>query len=190
MQMTSVAALAILAFISSVAAYYPTEGFASLYAREAYAEPEAELVEIDDFQIYSRDAEPEWDIHPRDAYIEGFELGLQYAKRDDPKKTGAKKTTANQTPGKKKPETPQQKMQGLNAGEQPFLRQDKKDQAAEAKEKKEIAGLEKQERTQLKQVAGNTKKITSDNQQYNNLRTQQLTGRSVYDLDDVFEWDY
>ena len=76
MQMTKAAAVAILAFTSSALAYYPGSGYSTgIYAREAYPEayPEAEF----DFEdIYARDAEPEFDIHPRDAYMEGYEAGL------------------------------------------------------------------------------------------------------------------
>ena len=62
MQMTKAAAVAILAYAASVAAYYPSS-YGSIYAREAEAYPEAEF----DFEdIYTRDVE--LDIHPRDAY--------------------------------------------------------------------------------------------------------------------------
>lgn len=69
--MTKAAALAILAFTSSTMAYYPSEYDNALYARDAYAYPDPE-----EYDLYSREAEPEFDIHPRDAYMEGYYDGL------------------------------------------------------------------------------------------------------------------
>ena len=76
MQMNAAAAAAILAFCaSSVVAYYPESDYYSLYARDAY--PEAEPAEYEDFfELGIRDAESVWDLHPRDAYMEGFETGI------------------------------------------------------------------------------------------------------------------
>lgn len=82
MHMTAAAAAAILAFTSSVAAYYPIAYDSSLYARDAFAEAEP-----DDFGLFARDAEPEpeaeFDIHPRDAYLSGYEAGLEARDTDD-----------------------------------------------------------------------------------------------------------
>ena len=71
MQMTKAAALAILAFTSSAVAQYPSEYDSALYARDAYA-----YADPDEYELYAREAEPEFDIHPRDAYMEGYYDGL------------------------------------------------------------------------------------------------------------------
>ena len=85
--MTAAAAAAILAFTSSVAAYYPTAYDSSLYARDAYAEAEPE-----DFDLFERDAEPdaepeaepEAEADPEaEAYLSGYEAGLEARDTDD-----------------------------------------------------------------------------------------------------------
>ena len=81
--MTETAALAILAYTSSTVAYYNDYDYGSIYAREAY--PMA--AEYDEANFYAREAEPSFDysldgLHPRDAYLVGFEAGI-YA-RDQP----------------------------------------------------------------------------------------------------------
>ena len=77
MRMTETAALAILAYTSSTVAYYNDYDYGSIYAREAYPM----TAEYDEANFYAREAEPSFDyaldgLHPRDAYLAGFEAGI------------------------------------------------------------------------------------------------------------------
>ena len=99
MKLTLAAAVAVTAFCSSALAYSGEHGNAlhardaydtapDLYARDAWAEPED-----DEFELNAREADPDadadadaeadddLDIHPRDAYLAGYQDGLTHPVR-------------------------------------------------------------------------------------------------------------
>ena len=194
MQMTQAAAVAILAFTSSAVAYYPSEDYYSLYAREAYAEPEP-VEYYDDFQLTARDAELEWDIHPRDAYMEGFEAGL-YAREaivdQGPKPPGAQgpppptgqgpspavdKTTVQ--PQKQGQQTDpnaklQNKMDAVNMDEARRMKENKNDRGEIKDQNAEIKALQAQIAKENQEIGANKAGIKQDDQKYQNYRQQQL----------------
>ena len=204
MQMTKAASIAILAFTSSVLAYYPEAEYGSLYARDAYAD--AEAAEYDDFELYARDAEPEWDIHPRDAYLEGFEAGL-YAreaappaapKPNVPKTQNKVPVKNNKTPTKpghqnKKPgKTDFAGREGrINKAEGKNMQQIKNDQGAIKKEDAEIKKLEAEEKQQNQQIGADQYKVGQENKAFDRVRQQQLqaglTRRALLEFDD-YDW--
>jgi hypothetical protein len=175
MQMNKAAAIAILAFTTSVVAYYPEAEYGSIYAREAYPE-------YDDFEIYAREAEPEaepeWDIHPRDAYLEGYQAGL-YARAvtNQPPAPQAKPAA----PQAKKPLTPEQREGRVNNDERQAYAKKEKDQEAYKKQQAEIQSLQKLEKAEQQDIGVQKNRISNDDKRFNALRQQQLSGRDVYD---------
>ena len=177
MQMTKAAALAILAFTSSAVAYFPDSGYSSgLYAREAYPEayPEAEF----DFEdIYARDAEPEFDIHPRDAYEAGYEAGL-YARALEGQK--------QQQGGRAGQQHQQGGARGGQQGGQFNLNQFQKDsqeavkfkqdigsdQKAFDKERKEMMAAEKKLQGAQRENKQNNQELSQDRKEFGALRNQ------------------
>ena len=163
MQMTKAAAVAILAFTSSALAYYPGSGYSDgLYAREAYPEayPEAEF----DFEdIYARDAEPEFDIHPRDAYMEGYQAGL-YARA--PPARGAQ--TQGQGQGQFSLKNFQTDVQQQGEYKQDVASQQK----AFDKERKEMEAAQKKLKGAERQYGQNEKELAQDRKQFGAMRNQ------------------
>lgn len=173
--MTKTAAFAILAFTSTaLAQYYPEADYGSIYARDA--EPEYDDV----FDLYSREAEaePEWELHPRDAYMEGFEAGL-YARAVTPKAAA-------------KPPTPQQREQRINNKEVGVLKDENKLNSQMAAQKKEMAKLQAEMKTEgaaLKKDQGRKTRLDGafERTRQQELAQQAKQRRALYDL---YDFDY
>lgn len=129
MQMTKAAAVAILAFTSSAVAYYGSydDSYGSVYARDAYAD-----ADYDDFSLYARDAGFDFeDLHPRDAYLAGFEDGMLRRRAVNPaggEATAAKKDELNQKNDlntQKKDQTAANALSGQVKGLEALLAKDK-----------------------------------------------------------------
>ena len=192
MQMTKAAAVAILAYAASAAAYYPSS-YGSIYARDAYPEAYAEA-EFDFEDLYARDAEPEFDIHPRDAYMEGYEAGLYAREIAAQQAVNKLPVNINKTPVENKvPKPPTQYdtakygLDRTNKQESKVMKDEKNRESKLAHERKEFERIEAEMKAQRQGIKADNQGIAADDKAAEGFRKQMLQNQQRRDL---YDYDY
>lgn len=206
MQMTKTAAIAILAFVSSAAAYYPAGYGYELSARDAYAYAEPE--EFDD--IFARDAEAdfEYEIMARDAAAEAYEQGFQHgvyarAIQQQQQQQGARPNTPTNKAQALKAQTPQDRVKNdqnrigkINTNEEGAFKDEKNRDSQLNKDNLEIAKLRKEmgldmknEGTQRQGLKTDGNRVNADNKAAGAYRVDMLKN-NVAARDFLYEYGY